>query len=127
MNVVLAVFVVVGFAVTIERLRLPTRAREVSQHSTECLRVLRDESLSDADKEAALQERSRQLFRLLGILAGGSVLALGLPLAVVWLFGQMGVGSYGGTLGVLQRLDFLAATTVVGLLAYLLFQQVRAS
>ena len=127
MNVVLAVFVVVGFAVTIERLHLPARARDVSRHSTASLNVLRDESLSDADKEAALQDRSRHLFRLLGILAGGSILALGLPLGIVWLLGQVGVGSFGGTLAVLQRVDFLAGTTVLGLLAYFIVQQARGS
>lgn len=127
MNFVLAVFVVVGFAVTIERLHLPARAREVGRHSTECLDVLRDDSLDDAAKEEALQQRARRLFVLLGLLAGGSLLALGLPLLGVWLVGQMGVGSFGGTLEMLQRLDFLAGTTVVGLLGYLLVQQVRAS
>jgi hypothetical protein len=127
MNFVLAVFVVLGFAATIERLHLPTRAREVGRHSTASLDVLRDESLDDAAKEEALQDRSRQLFRLLGILTGGSALALGLPLGIVWLLGQVGIGSFGGTLAVLQRIDFLAGTTVVGLLAYFLVQQVRAS
>jgi len=125
MNVVLAVFVVVGFAVTIERLHLPARAREVGRHSTASLDVLRDDSLGDAAKEEALQNRSRHLFRLLGILTGGSALALGLPLGVVWLLGQGGIGSFGGTLAVLQRIDFLAGTTVVGLLAYFLVQQAR--
>ena len=127
MNLVLAVFVVVGFAVTIERLHLPARAREVGRHSTESLDVLQDDSMDDAAKEEALQDRSRQLFRLLGILTGGSILALGLPLGVVWLLGQGGIGSFDGTLAVLQRIDFLAGTTVVGLLAYFLVQQVRAS
>jgi hypothetical protein len=125
MNVVLAVFVVVGFAVTIERLHLPARAREVGRHSTASLDVLRDDSLDDAAKEEALQNHSRHLFRLLGILTGGSALALGLPLGIVWLLGQGGIGSFGGTLAVLQRIDFLAGTTVVGLLAYFLVQQAR--
>jgi hypothetical protein len=127
MNFVLAVFVVVGFAVTIERLHLPARAREVGQHSTASLDVLRDDSLDDAAKEEALQDRSRHLFRLLGILMGGSALALGLPLGIVWLLGQVEIGSFGGTLAVLQRIDFLAGTTVVGLLAYFLVQQARTA
>ena len=126
MNFVLAVFVVVGFAVTIERLHLPARAREVGQHSTASLDALQDESLSDADKEAALQDRSGQLFRLLGILTGGSALTLCLPLGIVWLLGQVGVGSFQDTLAVLQRIDFLAGTTVAGLLGYMLAQRVRA-
>lgn len=127
MNLVLAVFVVVGFAVTIERLHLPARAREVGRQSTDCLGVLRDNSLDDTAKEEALQQRARRLFVLLGILTGGSALALGLPLLGVWLLGQAHVGSFGGTLDVLQRIDFLAGTTIIGLLGYFLVQRVRAS
>ncbi|MFB6098679.1 MAG: hypothetical protein ABEK84_06135 [Salinibacter sp.] len=127
MNLLLAVFVVAGFAVTIERLDLPARAREVGRHSTECLAVLRDDSLADVEKEAALQQRARRLFVLLGLLTGGSALALGLPLLVVWLLDRIGMGSFGGTLALLQRIDFLAATTAVGLLAYALVQLGRSS
>jgi hypothetical protein len=127
MNIALAVFVVIGFAVTIERLDLPDRAREVSRHSTECLDVLRDDTLDDVEKEAVLQQRARRLFVLLGLLGGGSVLALGLPLLGVWLLGQAGVGSFPETRAVLQRLDFLAGTTVAGGVAYLLAQRIRAS
>ncbi|WP_103027128.1 hypothetical protein [Salinibacter altiplanensis] len=127
MNIVLAAGVVVGFAAILERLGLPTCAREVGQHSTTCLEVLRDDSLSDAAKETALQDRARQLFGLFGRLTGGSVLALGLPLGGVWLLGSAGVGSFGETLATLQRVDFLIVTTAVGLLAYVLAPYARAS
>lgn len=127
MNVLLATFVVVGFAVTLESLHLPARACEVGQCSTECLDVLRDDSLSDREKEEALQQRARRLFKLLGILVGGSALALGLPLLGIWLVEQLGIGSYGRTLAVLQRIDFLSGVTVVGVLGYLVVRRVRAS
>jgi hypothetical protein len=54
------------------------------------------------------------------VLAGGSILALGGPLALVWGLEQIGLGSFQKVLAILQRLDFLAATVVVGLLGYLL-------
>ena len=127
MNIVLAAGVVVGFAVLLERLGLPAHAREVGRHSTACLQVLRDDSISDAAKEAALQDRAQQLFGLLGRLTGGSVLALGLPLGGVWLLGSAGVGLFGETLATLQRVDFLVVTTAVGLLACVLVQYARAS
>ncbi|WP_263791909.1 hypothetical protein [Salinibacter sp.] len=127
MNIVLAAGVVVGFALIIERLRLPGYARQVGRHSTTCLRVLRDDSLDDAAKETALQNRARKLFGLLGRLVGGSALALGLPLGGVWLLGRAGIGSFGETFATLQRIDFLAVTTAVGLLAYVLVQRTRAS
>ena len=89
--------------------------------------MLRDDSLSDREKEEALQQRARRLFKLLGILVGGSALALGLPLLGVWPVEQLGIGSYGRTLAVLQRIDFLAGVTVVGVLGYLVVRRVRAS
>jgi hypothetical protein len=54
------------------------------------------------------------------VLAGGSILALGVPLALVWRLEQISLGSFQKVLAILQRLDFLAVTVVVGLLGYLL-------
>lgn len=120
MNLAFAIFVVVGFASTLEYLDLPDRARAVGQQSTEALAVLQDDALTDREKEEALQAHSRTLFGLLGVLAGGSILALGVPLALVWGLEQISLGSFQKVLAILQRLDFLAATVVVGLLGYLL-------
>lgn len=126
MNLALAIFVVVGFAGVLELLRLPEHARAVGQRSQDAFAVLQNESLDDREKEEALQSHSRRLFVLLGILAGGSALALGGPLALVWGLERLGLGSFAAVLGILQRLDFLAATVVVGGLAYLLIRSLRS-
>jgi hypothetical protein len=126
MNVALALFVVVGFAAILGLLSLPARARAVGERSKDSLSVLRDDSMEDREKEQVLQKQSGRLFRLLGILTGGSILALGVPLGIVWLFGQVGVGSFWGTLAVLERLDFLAGVTVLGGLGYLLVRRFSA-
>jgi hypothetical protein len=127
MNLALAIFVVVGFAGVLEYLDLPERARGVGERSQDALAVLRDDALDDREKEEALQGHARRLFVLLGILGGGSVLALGGPLAIVWGLERIGVGSFAAVLRILQRLDFLAATIVVGLLGYLLVRFLRSS
>lgn len=127
MNVLLAVFVVAGFAVTIEYFNLPDHARTAGRRGRDSLAVLRNDALSDREKEEALQQQARQLFRLLGILVGGSLLALGVPLGIVWILGRMGMGSFAGTLAVLERIDFLAGVTIVGLLGYLLVRRLRRS
>lgn len=119
----LAVAVVVVFAVVIERLDLPGRAREVGRRSRASLDVLRDPSLDDAAKEEALQEQAVGLFRLLGLLVGGSLLALGLPLGGVWLLELAGVASLASVLEVLERVDFLLGVTVVGLGAWLVVRR----
>jgi hypothetical protein len=43
----------------------------------------------------------------------------------VWGPERIGVGSFGAVLGILQRLDFLTATIVVGLLGYLIVRRLR--
>jgi hypothetical protein len=124
MNLALAISVVIGFAGTLEYFDLPDRARSVGQQSTEALAVLPDDTLTDREKEKALQAHARTLFGLLGVLVGVSILALGAPLALVWGLEQIGLGSFQKVLAILQRLDFLAATIVVGLLGYLLARYV---
>lgn len=120
MSLLLAVLVVVAFAVALEALGLPERAREVVRRSGECVHLLRDPSLDDAERERGLQRQAVRLFGLLGILAGGAALALGVPLAAVWLLERAGVASLPGVLEVLERVDFLLAACVVGGAAYFL-------
>ena len=125
MNFVLACFVVVGFAVTIDLLGLVDQALKVGQRSRKSFEILRDSSMSDREKEKAMQKQSRKLFKLFGILLGGSGLALVLPLAIVWLLGQAGIGTFPGTLATLTRVDFLLVVTFVGILIYLIVRRFR--
>lgn len=127
MNVALAIFVVIGFAVTIEYFALPERARTVGERGLSCLDVLQNASMSDREKEAALQKQAGRLFGLLGILLGGSALALGGPIAGIWVLDQMGIGSLNTVLSILQRLDFLAGTVIGGVLLYVIVSQLRSS
>ncbi len=126
MNAALALFVVVGFAATLELLNLPEHAREVGERGKAALAVFREDERSDLEKEEALQQAAGRLFRLLGILTGGSALALGGPLLVVWGLECMGVGSFMGTLAVLERIDFLVGVTVVGGIGYVLVRRLRS-
>ncbi|MCS3863276.1 hypothetical protein GGP86_003072 [Salinibacter ruber] len=57
---------------------------------------------------------------------GGSALALGGPLSVVWGLERMGVGSFMGTLAVLERIDFLVGVTVTGGIGYVLVRRLRS-
>lgn len=123
MSFLLAAFVVVVFAVMIDRLNLVARAREAGTRAKDSLQVLRDRSLDDDAKERRLQRNAVRLFQLVGILTGGSLIALFIPLSAVWLLDQIGVGSLDRVLSVLQRVDFLAGTMVIGLFGYLLVRR----
>lgn len=127
MNLTLAMMVVVGFAATLELLNLPARARDVGRRSQTCLGVLQDDALTDREKEDALQAQTKALFKLLFILGGGSLLALGVPLGGVWLLDRFGIGAFPSVLSILQRLDFLAGTVVAGLVVYVLLSKLRTS
>lgn len=123
----LAAMVVVVFALVLERLDLPEKARETGKRARRSLAVLRDPSLDDREKESALQEQSLRLFGLLGILLGGSLLALGLPLLVVWLLGLAGISSLGAVLAVLESPSFLLGTIVVGAVGYLAYRKLGSA
>lgn len=119
MSWVLAALVVAAFALVLRWLGLPARAREAGDGARESVGVLRDPALDDRAKEAALRRQALRLFALLGVLVGGSLLALGLPLLAVWLLDLAGVASLASVLGVLERPDFLIGVTVAGGLAWL--------
>lgn len=127
MSLVLAVLVAVSFSLVLERLHLPDRAREVGRRARDSLRVLRDPTLDDLAKEQALQHQAARLSILLGILLGGSLLALGIPLFAVWLLELGGVASLGSVLAVLEQIEFLVGATVVGGVAYLLVRRISSS
>lgn len=125
MTLLWAIVVVVGFAGLLHLFRLPAYAREVGRRGRDCLAVVRDASMDDRAKEEALQTHARRLFVLLGILGGGSALALGLPLGAVWLLDGGGLASLPDVWTTLQRLDFLAGTVIGGTLGYLVFRYFR--
>lgn len=123
MALVWASLVVVTFAVAVERLDLPDRAGEVGRRSRACLDALRDPSLGDRAKEEELRRQAVRLFGLFARLAGGSLLALGLPLGAVWGLDALGLASLRDVLSVLERVDFLLGATVAGGGAYLLVRR----
>lgn len=115
----LAGLVVVLFAALIHRLRLTARAMEVASGATSCVRILRDTALDDDAKARALRRQAGRFFTLFAILVGGSALALSVPLGGVWVLDLAGVAALPDVLTVLARPDFLGATALAGLGAYL--------
>lgn len=119
-----AICVVVIFAILVGILQLPARAIEVVDRSSACMSIVRDPTMDDADKERELQNHALRLFHLIGILGGGSILALGLPLGAVWALDFAGLVSLTSVLSILQRLDFLLGTMIVGFAVAFVFGRV---
>lgn len=127
MTLILAVFVVFGFAATIGLMNMPHYARAAGQRSLDALATLRDATLDDRAKEESLQADARHLLWLLARLAGGTALAIAWPMAVVWVLEQAGIASFEGVLSILQRVDFFLATVVVGLVGYWIVRKLTCS
>lgn len=124
MSWLLAGLVVIAFAVLLERLPLASRARTVADRACKTLETLRDSQLDDETKERTLQRNAVGLFGLAAAIIGLSLLALLLPLVMVWLLDRAGLASMSEVLAVLQRADFLVAATIVGASTYLLSRTV---
>jgi hypothetical protein len=114
MSLVLAIVVVVTFATLLEWLRIPPRARQVIDVAEASLAALRDPDLDDASKEQALQRHALRLFRLFGVIAALSLLALLIPVGAIWLMDIAGLVSLANVMLVLERVDFLVAAALVG-------------
>lgn len=117
MNLALALLVVVAFAGIVERTRLVGHVRVAMQRARGTYTIVSDPALTDDEKERQLREEAFGLLALLGRIALGSVLALGLPLGVLWALDQFGWISLSEVLEVLVRLDFLVAVSALAILA----------
>lgn len=109
---------VAGFAVILERVRLVPFSRDVVALSRKSVQTLRDPGLSDDEKERITQANTLSMIRLLVVLIGGTVAALGFPLFFVWVLDQLGLLSLSDVLHALTRWDVLVAVSVVGVFVY---------
>lgn len=121
-----AVFCVVSFALLLHWVRLVERTRDVLAVSREASSVLHNATLTDRDKERAVQRGAVQLFRLLLVLLAGTAVCLFAPLAVIWLLSEAGFMSLDGVLATLARWDFLLAGSVLGVLTYVAVSKWRS-
>lgn len=110
--------VVVGlFALVVERTRLPGLASEATSRCRASLAVVRDDSLSDREKEEALRRAAPALLGLVFRLGLSGLAALGLPLAALWLGDRAGWVSLPDVLGFLMRVDVILVLTAIGIWA----------
>lgn len=118
MSVLLALLVVISFSVLLERMRVIGRAREAKTIVADCLDVLRDRQLTDRAKERALQGTAIRLFQLSGRMVGLSLVALLIPLGVVFVLDYLSMASLSDVMVILQRWDFLLASALLGVICY---------
>ncbi|MCA9257071.1 MAG: hypothetical protein KDA33_15585, partial [Phycisphaerales bacterium] len=85
-----AVFLVAGFVAVIRALGLAETGRHVVAEARQSVSVVRNGALGDDQKEKALQQSAKKLFRSFFTLALGGAAALFAPLLVVWIADALG-------------------------------------
>jgi hypothetical protein len=93
-----AILIVVGFSWLLIRLQLVERSREINGIVRQSAATASDRSLSDDAKAQALRKHSLTLFGHFAALTFGLVLAVGLPILLVWLIAQTELWSFEGAL-----------------------------
>jgi hypothetical protein len=123
-SVIGATLVVIAFAVLAHYIGLIDWTGEVTRHARKATAVLQNSALDDLAKEKAMQSAAIELFKLLGLLTGGSIIAVALPIAAVWLADAAGVLSFDAVMAMLIRWEFLLAATVIGFAVFFLLRRI---
>jgi len=121
-----AALVVAGFSWLLLRLGLVEQAREINVVLRTTAATVADRSLSDAQKERALQQQSKALFGRFARVTLGLLLALGVPILLVWLIGLTHLWSFEGAMAASISWPFLLAGLVLFVLVMVLGGRRRA-
>ena len=77
--------VILGFMIFIKLFGLVRRTSRVAEVGKSVLAVIRDPSLEDHQKELATQQYAKELFSLFFVIVSASLIALAIPLGIVWI------------------------------------------
>ena len=108
-----ALFLVVGFVVLMKVFGLVEKSRKVVSIAGKAASDLRNPEFDDEHKEKALQGYAKSLFQLFFLLLVGGILALGIPVLLIYLMDQTGWLSIDGVIEASLRWEFLAIVTAV--------------
>ena len=104
-----AVLIVIGFSWLLFRLELVERSGRISGIVRQSAAIASDRSLGDAAKGQAMRRHSRALFGIFADLTFRLVLAVGLPILLVWLLALVHLWSFDGALEATVSWPFLIA------------------
>ena len=119
MDLLGAMLVIVLFALLLHVVRLVPKTKEVMSIGQDAIATLRDEALSDDEKERRMQRDSLRLLWLLLVLVAGSLFALLTPLALIRLSEFAGLFSVEGVLDMFMRWDFILGGSLLGIATYI--------
>jgi hypothetical protein len=111
-----AAILVVGFLVLIKYLKVIDKSSKVLIIAKESFAIVRDQEKSDMQKEIAMQKFAKELFLLFFVIMAGSLLALAIPAAIVWLMDLSGLLSFYDVIDTTFSWEFIASSVIVSVL-----------
>lgn len=114
-----AIFVILAFAGLLSWLGLGDMAADVRTRSQHSLAILRNPTLEDDAKEAALQTNARALFKSFVRLTAGLGLALFLPILLIWGIARTGIFTFDAVIDASLTWPFLLGGFIVFVAALL--------
>ena len=118
-----AVLLVVLFAMGLNWFKVIATSRQALATSQRVVGTLRDPTMTDLQKEKAMQASSLELFKCFALILLGCALALAVPFAIIWLLDLAGLVSLDAVLALTLSIPFLLATTVIAIVVIFLIRK----
>jgi hypothetical protein len=115
--------IVLGFIGLAKVFNLVDSNRKVIGIARSAASVVGDKSLDDLQKEKTLQQNTKELFLLFFQNIGTSLVALGIPLGVVWLMDILSLLAFDGVIKILTSAWFILTTVGISILYLLLTRE----
>ena len=85
MDLVGGIVVVLGFMIFMKLFGLVHRTKRAAEVAKSVVEVIRDPCMEDRQKEMATRQYAKELFALFLVIAAASLIALAIPLGIVWI------------------------------------------
>ena len=123
MSIIGAVLLVVGFLVIIKYLKVIEKSSQVISIAKRSIVIVKDSEMSDLQKEIAMQKFAKELLFLFLIITAGSILALAIPFALVWIMELAGLLSIQSVIALTLTWEFILASIVISIVVFWLISR----
>lgn len=120
MALVGGVIVILGFMIFMKLFGLVAKTTKVAIVAKSALKVVRDPNLDDLQKEKATRQYAKELFILFFVIAAGSLIALAIPMGVVWLMESANLLTVVEVVNATLTLEFIGIAAVLSVIFFLL-------
>ena len=115
MSYVGAIILVIGFLVLIKYLKVIEKSSKVIGIAKQSIVIVRDSESSDLQKEKAMQKYAKELLLLFLFIVVGSLLALAIPTALVWLMELSGLLSFQSVIDTTLSWEFIGGSIIISI------------